>query len=396
MKKLMILGASEPQARLIKAAKEMGYYTIVVSIPGNYPGLQYADKVEYIDIKDKERVLEKAKYYDIDGITSCCFDIPLPTIGFVNDSMHLHGLTYKASEMAFNKMLMKEAFLKFGVKTAKHCILKQKNDLDCAFDILQFPMMIKAVDLAGSVGIFKVENEEDAYVFFDKVMSLTKKDYCIIEEFIDGVDFGAQSLVYNNKIEFILVHGDTTYFRNASMPIGHYVPYELNSEELKETKDVVERSIRALELNNCAINIDLIRSEKGIYMVELTGRAGATNLPELVSVYYGIDYYKVIAMLAVGDNPTHILESIKTGHYLPTETRLLMSEKSGTVIQINNRNIPNDYIKELTLDVKTGDLVSEYWSSKNKIGQVVVTGDDIEKCRANMNQVLSNIEVEVE
>ena len=49
MKKLMVLGAGIYQVPLIKKAKSMGLYTIVTSIPGNYPGFKYADEVLYVD-----------------------------------------------------------------------------------------------------------------------------------------------------------------------------------------------------------------------------------------------------------------------------------------------------------------------------------------------------------
>ena len=42
MKKIMILGAGIYQVPLIKTAKRLGLYTIVVSIPGNYPGFALA------------------------------------------------------------------------------------------------------------------------------------------------------------------------------------------------------------------------------------------------------------------------------------------------------------------------------------------------------------------
>ena len=45
MKKILILGAGIYQVPLIKTAKRMGLYTIVASIPGNYPGFELADKV---------------------------------------------------------------------------------------------------------------------------------------------------------------------------------------------------------------------------------------------------------------------------------------------------------------------------------------------------------------
>ena len=61
MKKLMIMGAGIYQVPLIKKTKEMGIYTIVVSIPGNYPGFALADKVYYENTVDYDKVLELAK-----------------------------------------------------------------------------------------------------------------------------------------------------------------------------------------------------------------------------------------------------------------------------------------------------------------------------------------------
>ena len=43
--KIMILGASVYQVPLILTARKMGLYTIVASIPGDYPGFALADKV---------------------------------------------------------------------------------------------------------------------------------------------------------------------------------------------------------------------------------------------------------------------------------------------------------------------------------------------------------------
>ena len=57
MKKLMILGAGIYQVPLIRKAREMGLCTIVVSIPGNYPGFALADQVCHLDTRDREGIL---------------------------------------------------------------------------------------------------------------------------------------------------------------------------------------------------------------------------------------------------------------------------------------------------------------------------------------------------
>ena len=71
MKKILILGAGIYQVPLIKTAKRMGLYTIVASIPGNYPGFELADKVYYENTTDYKRILSIARKEKIDGIKEC-------------------------------------------------------------------------------------------------------------------------------------------------------------------------------------------------------------------------------------------------------------------------------------------------------------------------------------
>ena len=49
----MILGAGIYQVPLIRTARRMGLYTIVVSIPGDYPGFALADKIYELNTRDR-------------------------------------------------------------------------------------------------------------------------------------------------------------------------------------------------------------------------------------------------------------------------------------------------------------------------------------------------------
>ena len=119
MKKIMILGAGIYQVPLIKTAKRLGLYTIVVSIPGNYPGFALADKVYYENTVDDEKILEIAKEEQIDGIITTGTDVCVITIGKVCDAMGLSGLSYEAAQIAVDKMLMKTKYEEYGVRTAR-------------------------------------------------------------------------------------------------------------------------------------------------------------------------------------------------------------------------------------------------------------------------------------
>ena len=57
----MILGAGIGQIPFINLLKERGCYVIAVSVKGNYPGFEIADKCYYVDTRDKEAILEIAR-----------------------------------------------------------------------------------------------------------------------------------------------------------------------------------------------------------------------------------------------------------------------------------------------------------------------------------------------
>ena len=119
MKKIMILGAGIYQVPLIKTAKKNGIYTIVVSIPGNYPGFAIADKVYYENTVDHETIMRLAKEEQIDGIVTAGTDVAVITIGKVCDEMGLKGLSAEAAEAATNKLIMKTCYEANGVNTAR-------------------------------------------------------------------------------------------------------------------------------------------------------------------------------------------------------------------------------------------------------------------------------------
>ena len=110
MKKLMIMGAGIYQVPLIRKAREMGIYTIAVSIPGNYPGFAVADEVCHINTVDYETVLKVAREKQIDGIVTAGTDVAVITIGKVCDELGLKGLSFEAARIASDKMLMKERY----------------------------------------------------------------------------------------------------------------------------------------------------------------------------------------------------------------------------------------------------------------------------------------------
>ncbi len=390
MKKLMILGAGRGQIDLIKAAKKYGYETIVTGIEGNYPGFKYADVKCYADISNPEEVLKAAKYYQIDGIATACLDTGISALGYVCDELNLPGLTYKSSQMCGDKLLMKKAFMEHGVNTAKYKKITSPKQLENITGELDLPLIIKAVDLQGSRGINIVNTQEELMDCYENTMSESNKDFCIIEEFIEGYEFGSQAFVVNNKVLYVLPCGDITYLGKTKIPVGHYAPLILDDDKMKQIYDGVTSAISALGLNNCAVNVDMILKDNKIYLIELTGRIGANCLPELSSIYYGLDVYKLIIDTAMGVDVTEYFNDNKRA---PTfgYAKMLISERNGILSRIINNNKEHENIYEITNFVGPGDEIHKFTNSKDCIGQIVVKGDSLEYCKNLIENVESKI-----
>lgn len=395
MKKIMVLGAGFPQVRLLAASGQLGYRTVVCSIPGDYPGFQQADEIAYADISNPQEVLNAAVRYAVDGIATCCLDTGIRALGYACEKLGFTGLSAHAADCSADKWLMKQAFLHAGVNTARCYRVTCKEVLEEAVDKLGLPVVLKAVDLQGSKGIYICRTKAEAMKKYEEVLKLTRQKFCIVEEYIDGYELGAQAFIYHGEIVFVLPHGDDTYQGYTAIPIGHYIPIDSSARVTASVIEESEKAIRAVGLDNCAVNIDLIERGGKVYVVEVTGRAGATCLPESVSIYYGVDYYKMIAAMAVGDDPL-VLFHARNGGNTANASRMLLSEQTGTVKDIVCPVVMDEEICELSLNVKKGDLVHKFMSAKDRIGQVVVKGHSYESCKQKLDTVCGQIRLELE
>ena len=396
MKKILILGAGIYQVPLIKAARRLGIYSIVVSIPGNYPGFALADKVYYENTTDYAKILEIAKEEKIDGIVTAGTDVAVITIGKVCDALGLTGLSEQAAVIATDKLLMKEVYEAGGVRTARYRKVYFDNDAYAdQISELTLPLMFKSVDSSGSRGIVKVDTPEQFDSARETVRANTRSDYFIVEEFIDGEEFGAQAFVRNGRIEFILPHGDYVFKGDTGVPVGHFAPYDLSEDVLEDARLQLIGAIKAMKLDNCAINADFIMKDGKTYVLEIGGRSGATCLAELTAIYYDFDYYEKILQTALGEEVSFAPGPAAKDGGVPNASKLLISDKDGVIVSQTDNNAPDPDICEVQFDYKPGDQVHAFRVGPHRIGHVITKGKSLDEAVALLEKALENIKIVV-
>ena len=395
MKKLMILGASRYQLPLIDAARQLGFYTIAASIAGNYPGFLVADECCFADISKSDEILSQAQKYQIDGITTCGMDTGVCSIGKVCDAMNLAGITEKTARTATDKAQSKACFQNAGIRCAKSFRISSLVDLEHALEHLAFPVVLKAVDLMGSRGIYRCDSPDEAQNALERIFTESAQNYCLAEEFLEGILFGAEGMISNGKLDFLLPYG-TEVYHGACVPtsLGHWAPLELPEYD-EEIKQTVVRALDALGIQTSPFNCDLILKDGHVFLVEINPRAGASFLSETVGISYSINYYEMLCRQAMGESVKDFFD-LKGNPPCASASHMIISEKTGILKDLKMDMISDSRIEKLDLFIKAGDTVRAYQNGRDTAGFVIVKGKSPQMCRESLKEILPKIVLDVQ
>ena len=388
-KTILILGAGIYQVPLIKKAKSMGLKVVVCSIPGHYPGFQFADNVYYVNTKDKDACLAVAINERIAGVCTCGTDVALPSLGYINDKLGLFGPGEKAALLSSDKALMKDAFLANDVNTARYCIVCNLEECIAAVEKIGYPCILKITDSSGSRGMEVVRDRYSIPAAYNSVISNTSRSQIVVEEYLQGVEYGAQAFIDKGEVQFIMPHTDEVYMSDVGVPVAHNVPAILPS--ISDTIEESMKAIRSLNIDNCAVNLDFIYAKGKTYVLEVGARSGATGLAELVSIYYGVDYYKMVIETALG-----IYDS-KSYDFTPKQsaTSLLITSEHGGTIK-SYCPLIDQSIVEFSLDYGIGDKVPAFKKGPDRLGHIIVKGSSQPETNSIAHQLVNNLHLEVE
>lgn len=391
MKKIIILGASVYQVPLIKKAKEMGLYTIVISIPGNYPGFDCGDKSYYVDTTDKEKILKIAIDERIDGICTSGTDVAISTIGYVCEKLGLNGNTLENSIISTNKLLMKKAFRNEEVRTSDFYGCTSADELERNFNKLNTDRaVVKVIDKSGSRGIVLVDSNTNWKNLFDEEMKITNSKTLLIEKYVFGKEIGIDAFVKDGVAEILIPHEKINVMINGiGIPAGHLIPFKCSKKTLNSINEEVNKVIHALKIKNGALNIDAFVLDSGlINIIEAGSRAGATGIPEIISIYTNLDYYELIIKNALNEEINcKYKESVSN-----VASLLMFSEKDGYYLNCDYKKIEG---VTFYLDKKVGDRVYKVEDGSCRVGMAIITGNDEKEIRNKIIEFNDNFLLEV-
>lgn len=372
---VLIVGAGIGQVPAIEAARRLGWRSVVVDRSSTAPGMALADRAYTVDIVDLEGVLAVARDERVDGAMTMQSDLPVPTIGYVNQALGLAGVDVEVAATCSRKDLARLRWQAAGVPQPPFAVVRDLDEALAAVGRVGIPCVVKATDSSGSRGVVKVDHEAELSEAVREASKYLRSGPLLIEGFVPGTEVGAQTFSAAGKCELVLLHNDQVSAPPYMVPTGHSYPFEGRGVDEDELKRVIAGAVEALGIRDGPANVDVILTEDGRPMLlEIGARIGATCLPELTSVFTGIDWVEASLRSSVGEQPQLQLAARQACAAL-----IIEAPADGILDRFEVEDWVRDdaNVVELSFSARPGDTVSMLRKGTDRIGHVLVKGRDL-------------------
>ncbi|MES2409257.1 MAG: 5-(carboxyamino)imidazole ribonucleotide synthase [Patescibacteria group bacterium] len=179
MQKIGIIGGGQLGRMLVQAAKNLGFYTVVLDPTSNGPAAQVADKEIVGDFKDASKIREVAE--QVDFVT---FEIESANADALHDLVN-EGKDInphpKILEIIKDKYLQKKFLEENGIPVAPSVAVENEEEIKKAAENFGYPFLLKArKDAYDGRGNALIRNEIDIKEGIEKLKSRT----LYIEKFV--------------------------------------------------------------------------------------------------------------------------------------------------------------------------------------------------------------------
>ena len=300
MKKILILGGNPTEIEILKRAKKLGYYTIVTDNHTDWnlsPAKKCADEGWDISWSDIDSLEKKCREENVNGVLAGFSEFRVENMIKLCKRLNLPcSLTMNQLEITRDKIKFKETCRKYSIETVPEYEYGKP---------VKFPVIVKPVDRAGSIGINVANNETELETFYLNALSLSPSKHVVIEDYItDGVKFDVYYYVQGEKIYF-LGSSDTIMCNGVAGAkiLQKCWPFKSKYEDLYK-KDVdanVKAMFTGLGIQNAYATMSAFYLNEKFYFFE----AGFRLSGEMSFNYYeaatGINYIDSMLKYALND-----------------------------------------------------------------------------------------------
>lgn len=204
----------------------------------------------------------------------------------VREAMALPGTPSSVERSISNKAATRKVLSAHGMTAVRQWETTLGALQDTLADV-QLPVVLKPLDLTGSVGVRLIGDLREASDLDDQYdLSEAKRfgrDRIVLESFISGVEISVEGLCVDGQVTVWAMTDKINTGAPHFVEIGHVMPSRLTGEWLERVGSYVQGVAQALGVVTSPIHAELMLSDTGIELVEFHSRFGGDNIVRLLA-----------------------------------------------------------------------------------------------------------------
>lgn len=395
-KRLLILGGAFQHCKLVRAAQELGVYTVVTDYLHDSPAKKLSDKSYQIDIKDINALVQLCREEHIDGIISTHLDPCQRPYQQICDRL---GLPCYGTDEQFCKMTDKRRFKQLcsenGVDVVPGYTAKEVEN-----DTYAYPVLVKPTDSRGSRGQTVCNQKSELPSAIALARKESPSDGFLIEKYMRRA--------HEIQVTYFFIDGEPYLIRTTDSYCGSteshmekvvtrsISPSRYTSLYLSAAHTNVVKMLRNLGVRWGPAFMQAFEDHGRFYFFDPGLRFPGVDYELTYQKVYGIDLMKFMVQLALTGN-CHGLE-------LPVDSHCLAGKQSAVLFPLLRAGIVGSIIGEeqITDDphvisyqprCHVGDKVEWTYDVNHRLGEIQVLGSDLEDLENAVSRIKKILQV---
>lgn len=305
-KKLLILAGADAHVKVVKAARDMGVYTIVTDFldPKDAPAKQYADEYWMLSIMETDAIAKKCKEEKVDGVLAFCIDpaqIPYQRI------CEKIGLPCYGTREQFNILTDKRLFKDYCVAHGVG-VIPEYTEEDVVNDKVIYPVLVKPNISRGSRGQTVCHSKLEMPDALKFAKSESNDGNVLIERYMSGAQDMSFAYIVINGEPYLLKCGDRIlgYVEDnlERQQIATILPSCHAEQYVVENEPRVKEMIKSLGVTFGAVFIQGFWENGKIFMYDPGMRFPGGDYDVVMKDCTGFDNMKAFVRFALTGDPT--------------------------------------------------------------------------------------------
>ena len=305
---ILFLTSAFKGERMIQAVKLAGMNVILITDEENrHQPWPHHSIDEYFVLHDLRRyhdVIHSVSYLSrgrkIDYIIPLDeFEVELAAV--LREHLRLDGMTISQVRPFRDKLAMRQVTRDAGIAVPNFIGVLNYDELRDFMEKTPAPWVLKPRMEAGSMGIRKMHDAEQVWRALDELGD--KQSYYLLEQFVPGDVYHADSIVHDGKVVFVSIQKYGAPPMQTYQGGGVFMTRTLQSsdEDYKAIQQMNTQVIKAMNFHNGVTHAEFIKWTEGgkFHFLEIAARVGGANIADMIEAGRGVNLWEEWGRLEV-------------------------------------------------------------------------------------------------